>query len=189
MISQVLRMTMLIAIPCAVGEAVLARPVIYILFPQKASLETASLLLTFLAFSVIFYSLSTVTNAILQSTGKVWIPMLNAVVAIIFQGVMLYLLLRFTSLTNMALVFALLIHSGLMCIFNHIFVMRLPDINVDRMRTYILPLGASAVMGAVSYPIHRIINYLLMNLTGKEYLSNLICLNYTQLYSFILLSG
>ena len=55
---------MLIAIPCAVGMGVLAGPVMQLIFGDHSAL--ARDLLTIGAPAVIFFSLSTVTNAVLQ---------------------------------------------------------------------------------------------------------------------------
>ena len=66
-ISSAIRITMLIAIPAAVGMTVLARPIVQLLFPQKSSLDLAASLLRCLGVTVVLYSLSTLTNAVLQA--------------------------------------------------------------------------------------------------------------------------
>ena len=66
--------TMLIAIPSSVGLAVLAKPIMQLLFPQKDSLDMAAKLLAMIAITVVFYSLSTLSNGILQGIGQVKLP-------------------------------------------------------------------------------------------------------------------
>ncbi len=109
-VSRVLRVILLISIPCAVGLFFLARPVMMILFPQKASLDEAGLLLMLLAITVIFYSLSTVTNAVLQGIGKVNAPVLNAVIALLVQSMVLSALLVYTDLGDIALCIVTIIY-------------------------------------------------------------------------------
>ncbi len=90
--------TMLIAIPAAVGLFALARPIMQLLFPQPDSLELASELLAMIAVTVIFYSLSTLTNGILQGIGKVNLPVRNAGIALAVQTALLIGILMFTEL-------------------------------------------------------------------------------------------
>ena len=49
------RMTLVIAVPCAIGLLALARPVTMLLFPQWDTLDIASILLAELSITVIFY--------------------------------------------------------------------------------------------------------------------------------------
>ena len=51
-----IRMTFVIAVPCAIGLLALARPVTMLLFPQWDTLDVASILLAELSITVIFYS-------------------------------------------------------------------------------------------------------------------------------------
>ena len=64
-ITSGLSVTMLILIPAAVGMAVLSYPIMGVLFPQKATIMTATLLLALGSPAIIFYGLSTLTNGIL----------------------------------------------------------------------------------------------------------------------------
>ena len=64
------RMALIISIPCAVGLLVLARPVTMLMFPQWETLELASVLLALQSVTVIFLSVGTITNAVLQAIGE-----------------------------------------------------------------------------------------------------------------------
>ena len=74
LVTKAIQMTMLISIPAMVGMAVLAKPIMQFIFPQKDSLDTASGLLMVLAITIVLYGLSTLTNAVLQGIGKVNTP-------------------------------------------------------------------------------------------------------------------
>ena len=121
-VSRVTRIILMISIPCAVGLFALAKPVMMILFPQRASLSEASMLLRILAITVVFYSLSTVTNAVLQGIGKVNAPVVNAVVALLVQTVVLSILLIYTDLGDVALCIVTIIYSLMMCVLNNIVI-------------------------------------------------------------------
>lgn len=166
--------TMLIAIPCAVGLAVLAEPVMKLLFPQPDSLKTASQLLAMIAVTVVFYCLSTLSNGILQGIGRVHLPVRNAGIALIAQTALLFLLLQFTQLDLYALVICLIVYSGLICILNSISVRRCIGAREDMKKMFFLPLFSSAVMGLCAKGVYEGLSILI----GSASLAgNAICLS------------
>ena len=100
------RTTMLLSIPSAVGLAVLAKPVVLLLYPQRESVDMVSRLLAGLSISVVFYAISTISNGVLQGIGKVNLPVINAAAALVVQTAALVLLLLFTDLGLYTLVIA-----------------------------------------------------------------------------------
>ncbi len=143
--------TMLIAIPAAVGLAVLSKPIMQLLFPQKDSLDMASELLAMIAVTVVFYSLSTLTNGILQGVGKVNLPVRNAGIALVVQTALLVVLLMFTELDVYALVICLIVYSFMMCILNSISVRRCIGVRENIKKMFLMPLLASSLMGACAW--------------------------------------
>ncbi len=70
------RITLLFAMPCAVGMSVLSAPILQLLYNDI----NAAGMLTVLSYGIIFVSLVMVTNAIIQATGKVWVPVVNMLI-------------------------------------------------------------------------------------------------------------
>lgn len=159
--AQAVKTTMLIAIPAAVGIGVLAKPITWLLFPQKASVDLAAKLLTALSASIIFYSLSTLTNSVLQGIGRVKTPVRNAAVALGIQTAVLVPLLLFTDMDLYALVIAMLLYSGTMCILNQLSIRKYMNYEQEIFRTFTTPLVSAAFMGAVSYGVYRGMGWLL----------------------------
>lgn len=147
--------TMLIAIPAAVGIGVLAKPVVSFLFPGQTSLDLAADLLRVLSVTVIFYSLSTLTNAVLQGIGRVNIPVINASAALIIQTIVLVPCLWFTNLNLYSLAIATIVYSLTMCILNGTAVKKYLNYKQDVVKIFILPLGASIVMGTAAYGVYN----------------------------------
>ena len=145
----------IIAIPSAVGLFALSEPIIMLLFPQKSTLHEAGVLMMILAITVVFYSLSTVSNAILQGIGKVNAPVVNAVAAIVIQTLVLVPLLLKTDLNNKALAIVTIIYSFLMCLLNEMAISRTIEVKQDIKKLYLLPFAAAAVMGIVAFGISR----------------------------------
>lgn len=160
--------TMLIAIPSAVGLAVLSKPIMQLLFPQKNSLEMASRLLAMIAVAVIFYSLSTLSNGILQGIGKVNLPVRNAAIALAVQTILLAGLLAFTDLDLYALVICLLVYSFLMCVLNSLSVRKCIGVKENFKTMFLMPAIAAVLMGVCAR-----LTYMGLNLVIS---SNVLCL-------------
>lgn len=153
-VSKAIRMTMLIAIPAAVGLLLLAKPIMYFIFPQQDSLDQASGLLAALAVTVILYCLSTLTNAVLQGIGKVNTPVIHSVVALAIQVAGLVAMLWFTDLNLYALVGANIIYSLVMCILNQISVRKHLGYRQELVKTFVIPFVSSLLMGAAAYGVY-----------------------------------
>ena len=159
-ISKVTKVILLIAIPSAVGLFTLAKPFIMILFPQKASVGEAALLLQFLAITVVFYSLSTISNAVLQGIGKVNTPVVNAFLALVVQTALLAVFLLFTDFGGIALCLVTIIYSLLMCILNGTALKKSIATSVDYKKTYVLPSIAAIVMGVFAYLTYVLVSFI-----------------------------
>ena len=172
-VSRVTRVILMISIPCAVGLFALARPVMMILFPQRASLDEASMLLRFLAITVVFYSLSTVTNAVLQGIGRVNVPVLNALFALILQTVVLSILLIYTDLGDIALCIVTILYSFMMCVLNNVFMHKYLPVYYDLKKTYLYPSVSALVMGASAFGVYELFEFLLGFIIQSKYFANL----------------
>ncbi len=157
-VGNAIRITSIIAIPSAVGLAVLARPITMLMFPQMESLELASSLLSLLAVTVIFYSISTITNAALQSIGKMNLPLVSAGIALVVQTVVLVLLLRFTDLDVRALVLVSILYSVMIFAVNQYYLRRFLGIRQDVRRDYLQPLACAALMGAAAKAVYYLVS-------------------------------
>ena len=160
-VNQATRITMMLAIPSAVGLMVLARPVVQFIYPQKEALDMASNVLRVLAVTVILSGLSTLTNAVLQGIGKVNTPVIHAVIALVVQIGILAALLFYTDLNLYALSIANIAYSLLMCILNHAAVKKYLGYREDIVKTYLLPGLAACWMGAAAYGAYQGVYYLI----------------------------
>ena len=154
-ISQAVKTIMVISIPSAMGLFALARPILGLLFPREANLDLAAGTLMALALSVVFYALSTLTNSILQGIGRVNVPIINAVIALLLQTIVLIPLLLFTNLGIFALVIATTVYSGSMCILNQISVRKALGYQQEFMRTMVIPGIAALFMGAMAWAVYE----------------------------------
>ena len=175
-VGNAIRITSIIAIPSAVGLAVLARPITMLMFPQMESLELASSLLSLLAVTVIFYSISTITNAALQSIGRMNLPLVSAGIALVVQTVVLVILLRFTDLDVRVLVLVSILYSVMIFAVNQYYLRRFLGIRQDIRRDYLQPLVCAALMGAAAKAVYYLVSMVaepMRNLPKGFYFRNL----------------
>ena len=82
------KITILFALPCAIGMSTLARPILQAVYTNSNAAQTLSIL----AIAIVFVSLVMLTNAILQSIGRVNIPVINMVLGGILKIIINYFL-------------------------------------------------------------------------------------------------
>lgn len=158
-IEQTIKLTMLIAIPCFIGFIVLAKPLMILLYndPNK----TPAFTLALGAITVVLYSLSTVTNSILQGLDKMAEPAKNAGISLIVHLASLFLMLIVFKWNIYALVGSNIIFSLCMCYLNIRAIRQTCGYRQEIDRTYLKPLTAALVMGIVTYVVHLLFDVLI----------------------------
>ena len=181
-IAQAIKVTMLISIPSAVGLFVLAKPVVLLLYPQKATVDIVAALIRTMAVAVVFYGLSTLTNAVLQGTGKVNKPVTHALCALVVQTLLLVPLLLYTDLDLYALCIATVVYALLMCVLNAFSIRKYLKYEQEVYKTFVLPSIAAFWMGVVTagvyFGLDKGIVFLaeLSQITVSPLIQNIICL-------------
>ncbi|MDR2889972.1 MAG: polysaccharide biosynthesis protein [Lachnospiraceae bacterium] len=159
-VGRAIRTTMFVAIPAAVGIGVLAKPIMTLLYPQPEVLELSSTLLMIMSAGVIFYSLSTLSSAVLQGIGKVNSPVVNATVALVIQTAVLAALLYWTDGATYTMAAAVVLYALLMCILNGLSVRKHLQYRQEWDKTFIRPLLIAVVMGGICFGVYAGIFYL-----------------------------
>lgn len=159
-INETIRLTMFLAIPSAIGLAVLSKPIMGVLFPEATTLAVN--LLSFGAISVIFSALSTITNSVLQSIGKQKIALRNAAVSLVVNlCVLALLLLAFPAMGIYAILAVNILFSISMCLLNGMALKKYLGFENEWKDTYGKPLLASVGMGLVAWILYHLLFLLL----------------------------
>lgn len=165
-----IRFVMVIAIPSSVGLAVLGSPILQLLFKDTRALPAQLLMVG--SSAVVFYSLSTLSNGILQGLNQMRVPVTNAFISLIFHVILVYGLVAFTELNIYSMVIGSVFFALLMCIFNSIAIHRATGYHQEIHRTFVIPFIASTAMGLVSYLVYHGLD----KLTGSNTLSVIVAL-------------
>ena len=147
----VVKFNMAVAIPAAVGLAVLARPILTLLFPSLTTYrDLAANLLVYGSSAVVFFALSTITSAVLQSVNQMRTPVIHGALSMVLHVMLLYLLLRFTDLGIYGLIIGNVTFPMVICALNWRSVGAALSYRQEVGKTFLIPLIASLVMGLLA---------------------------------------
>lgn len=154
-VASSIRFIMVIAFPCAVGMGVLASPILQLLFHDAR--EMPARMLQVGAVSIVFYSLSTLSNGILQGIDRMKAPVKNAVITLALHIGVLIALMYGLDLNIYAVVWANTFFSFFMCILNGRAIRKYLKYRQEIVKTFLIPGIASAIMGGAVYGVYQLL--------------------------------
>lgn len=155
-INEAVRMTMVIAIPAAAGLSALAFPIMRILFGKNT--QMAAWMMVFGGCAVIFYSLSTITNGVLQGIGQQTVPLKNAAISLLVNVAVLIIMTSVMPLGAFPVMLSNLAYGICMCVLNQKALRRHVRYQPEYQMTYVYPGLAAFAMGASAMVIYYVVN-------------------------------
>ena len=147
-----IRITTMFALPCAIGLSVLSSPILIALYNNARAQDTLALL----SLAIVFVCTVSVSTAILQASGHVFIPVRNMLIGGLFKVISNYILIATPQLNiggaPISTFFCYLIIVAL----NIISIIRIikPKFNI---RNFILkPVISAVVMGVAVYLVYNL---------------------------------
>lgn len=182
-IKSAIRFIAVVSFPCAVGMGVLASPILQLLF--RDSREMPALLVTIASIEIIFYTMSTLTNGILQGIDKMMTPVKNAVIALVLHVVVLVFGMFFLDLNIYAVVISNIAFPLIVTVLNASAIKHNLRYKQEIRKTFIIP-GISAVgMGIIVWGSYTLIQML----CKINAISTLVSIVLGALVYFVLLLG
>lgn len=180
------KFNMIIAFPCAFGISALSEMIMKLLFPTTDTVISGRMLM-YGSIAVLFYALSTVTNAALQGMDRMRLPVRHAAISLLIHIPLMVILLKFTKLGAHALVIGNIIYPLIVCALNWVSVARYANYRQEVKTTFIIPLLASSVMWIETFCLSR----LMAKVLPVNYITNalitIICIVNACLVYFIML--
>ena len=155
-ISTVIRFSMIIAIPATVGLTVLAGPICILLFGGRGSGELIRMMM-YGSGAVAFFSLSTVTNAVLQGINHMQTPLKNALISLVIHIGILWLMLFGFKMEIYSVVYSNILFALIMCVLNGLAIKRFLNYKQEMKKTFLLPTLAAGVMGTAAYGAYALV--------------------------------
>ncbi|SER53650.1 putative polysaccharide biosynthesis protein [Lachnobacterium bovis] len=146
------RFIMVIAFPCTVGLMALGRPILILLFPTTlGNIDVATNMMLLGSVAIIFYSISTLSNGLLQGIDKLKIPVINALIALVTHVLLLIFLMLAFRLGIYAVVIANTFFAFIMCFLNSRAIVKYSGFKREYKKTYIIPAICSMIMGVLTF--------------------------------------
>lgn len=165
-ITQAVKFNMMIAIPCAFGLAVLAKPIMQLLFNDTT--EMTPLLMQTGAFAIIMYACSTTSSNVLQGLSMMRYPVLHAVIGIVIYVIIDYVLLSFFNWGVYALIVGHTLFPMIVSVLNWLRIRKETEYRQEWLHTFVMPTVCSGVMSVIAYffylGIHTLTNSVLISL-------------------------
>ena len=159
-ISMVIRFSMIIAIPSTVGLTVLAGPICNLLFSRSDNVSLIKMMI-YGSSAVVFFSLSTVTNAVLQGINHMKTPLRNAIISLILHVGILWVMLYPLKMGIYGVLYSNILFALTMCLLNGFSIRRYLNYRQEIKRTFFLPTLAAGIMGAVCYGVYFLVHAVL----------------------------
>lgn len=143
----VIRLTLILGLPAAVGLFILAEPITVLLFNNAE----AALPLRVKAFSVIFITLYQTTTGILQGMGRTTLPVKHMILGAFIKIVLTWTLTAQPSINIQGAAFATVVGFAISSLLNVFSVWKLTRLKLSASQVLLKPLAAVAGMGTIVY--------------------------------------
>lgn len=147
--AQAVKFNMMIAIPCAFGLAVLAKPVMQVLFNDTS--EMTPLLMQLGSVAIVLYAYSTTTSNVLQGLSLMRYPVLHAGIGIVIYVIVDYILLSFCNMNVYALIVGHTLFPLVVSVLNWIRIQMVTGYQQEIFRTFVMPTVCSGIMAVITY--------------------------------------
>lgn len=156
-----IKVTMLIAIPCTVGLAVLGGPAIQLIFGTSTGFPTlAGELLLWGSSFVFFFALSTVTNAILQATDYLKLPVIHSIIALVVHSILAFVFMWLFDMMVWGLMLSTIAFAVILCLLNCVALYRKIGFQFEWKKTFFIPTLSALFMGAMCWGSYYVLYYL-----------------------------
>ena len=147
-----LRISAVIALPMGAGLAVLAAPIIALLFPDSNA--AGPTILTYMGVASFFVCIALVTNAILQADGKEALPIVSMLIGGVIKIVCNLLLVGRPEINILGAAIGTIVCYAVICVLNCAFITKKMAVQPSYGRAFLPPLLSTLVMSAAAWAVY-----------------------------------
>ncbi len=147
-----LKITILLTAPCAVGMAIMAGPILQLVFHSTTAESTLSIL----GYAIVFVSLVSLTNAILQATGHAVTPVVHMVAGGIVKIIVNYYLVGHPSINIAGAPIGTILCYFVILVLNLVSIKKIMHIKYNFVSLVLKPLIAVIAMAAVVLAVYNL---------------------------------
>lgn len=169
-IESVLRVTMLVAMPCGIGMGVLAQPILALFYGKGESASGVSIaapVLTVYGCSIFLMALSQPMTNMLQAIDKTKVPLISLSVGAIVKLISNFIFVSIPSLNvNGAVIGTILCYVVIFAI-NFVAIVRTTKIRINLISVFIKPTVCGVLCGVAAYTSYGLCNRFLPDFSLK----------------------
>ncbi|MBQ9515794.1 MAG: polysaccharide biosynthesis protein [Ruminococcus sp.] len=163
-IETVLKLTMMFTLPAGLSLFAIAGPVITLLYGGGFEAEVATSILRIMGFSCIVVAASTPVMSMLQSLGKVHLPLILTSIALVIKIATNYFLVSIVELNVTGAAVGSLVAFIFVFIVGMYLLIRHSKVTPDFINTILKPLIAAVFCAATAFGVYKLANMFVGNL-------------------------
>lgn len=171
-ISKSIKMILMIAVPSAVGLTVLAKPIIYSIFPTAPDGWD---MLMIGSWTLVLISLVSIQTAILQGLGKTYVPTIHMGIGLVLKIFINYNLIAIPSINIKGAIAGSAACYIFAAIMNYRAIKRLTGVKLNMKKLFNRPLSVSIIMGMLVYLIYHGFVFMTDWFIKSAFLQNILC--------------
>ena len=154
-IQIMLRTVAVIAIPCGAGIVALSKPILSLLYSDRAAIDIAAPNLAILGICAVFAGINAPLVNMLQAIGRERIPLKNIAVGAVLKIVCNFYLVGIPKINILGVPVGTTICYAYICIANIICLAKYSNVSIDYFSTLIKPLIAGFGCGLTAYFVNQ----------------------------------
>lgn len=179
-VSYSMLISMLIALPCAIGYIALAKPIYGLLYPNA---QLGYDLMQISAIAMVFTALNQTLSGSLQGVGKIFTPAKGLLIGCIVKFILNIILIRQTSINIYGAPISSIVCQVISFSYSFCVLKKVVDLKMNPAKFILKPLVAAVVMGVSAYWGHS----LLFALTGSRIISVGVAIGVSSIIYFVLI--
>ncbi|MEG1834924.1 MAG: polysaccharide biosynthesis protein [Oscillospiraceae bacterium] len=176
-VESVIRVTMMIALPGGLGLAILAKPILTLLYENGKSapaITIAAPVMAAICSTIFLMAVSQPMTNILQAIGKESVPVKSLALGAIVKVVANYIFIGIPALNINGAVIGTILCYVVIVAYNLTAIMRAEKIKINFMSVFIKPLFCALLSGVAAYTSFGIANHFLpLTMVGGHSLNNI----------------
>ena len=177
-VESVLRVTLMIAFPAGIGMAVLAEPILNMMYETGRSADAVSIAAPIMAaygYTIFLMCLSQPTTNMLQALGKTGVPLRSLTVGAVAKVIANYIFIGIPQININGAVIGTVICYAIIVIYNIIALLRTARVRVNWMSVFVKPLLSSVLCGVAAFTSYGLFSNILPVMTrGGLSITNII---------------
>jgi len=150
-IETVLRLTSMIAIPAGLSLAVLAKPILFLLYSSAERIAIVAPMLRLLGIAVIFVALTTPSNSMLNAIGRVDIPVKIMLIGSALKLAVNYTVVSIPHINIQGAPFGTILCYLFIAVSSIITLCKITQVKISFYQTFLKPFLCAAVCAGTAY--------------------------------------